>query len=67
MPAAQMVELEATNAELEDSNTRLEAAAVTAAEQGSEVASLRAALSAREQQHAALKVFKLVIKPRLSP
>jgi predicted nucleic acid-binding Zn-ribbon protein len=52
----QMVEMEAANAELEDNNTRLEAAALKTAEQAAEVASLRAALTAREQQHSALKV-----------
>ena len=51
-----MVEMEATNVELEDNNTRLEAAALKAAEQAAEMASLRAALTAREQQHSALKV-----------
>ena len=52
----QMVEMEATNAELEDNNTRLEAAAMKADQQGAELASLQAALKAREQQHLALKV-----------
>ena len=52
----QMVEMEATNAELEDNNTRLEAAAMKADQQAAELASLQAALKAREQQHLALKV-----------
>ena len=52
----QMVDMEATNAELEDNNTRLEAAAMQAAEHAAELASLRTALKAREQQHLALKV-----------
>ena len=51
-----MVDMEATNAELEDNNTRLEAAAMKADQQGAELASLRTALKAREQQHLALKV-----------
>ena len=51
-----MVEMEATNAELEDNNTRLEAAAMKADQQGAELASVQAALKAREQQHLALKV-----------
>ena len=59
----QVVEMEATNAELEDNNTRLEAAAMRAAEQAAELASLRAALKAREQQHLALKVRCHVTPP----
>ncbi len=58
-----MVEMEATNAELEDNNTRLEAAAMKADQQGAELASLQAALKGREQQHLALKVCILDRRP----
>lgn len=64
-PLPQLVELEASNSELEDSNTRLEAAAMRAEVERSQ---LRTALEAKDHQLAALKVCGTrVLKMSLIP